>query len=301
MALPGNSEAPFTRHPAASPVKRPDSGSSGLIERAQGALHVGPPRRTIGNDDAIFDHNNPQVKEDILKMIIQYLQDEGYDASMMTVQDEANVKINEQVRHRSHFKRIKTAILDGEWAEVEKLVQKTSLKDHKTFLYNVYKEQFLELIDQFEYQKAFTLLTKRLKPLEQVGSQNNDFKNLCYLLTCKCIQDAPLKWEGVAASREKLVEQFSSMLEIENNGFEVTRQEMQQHRLLHMLKQAVRYQIEFSRYHPKVIPNVPTATFVGSGGIHLPGTGLCTDYWRTIHALFFRTPTKQHLRATAAM
>jgi hypothetical protein len=33
---------------------------------------------------------------------------------------------------------------------------------------------------------------------------------------------------------------------------------MQQHRLLHLLKQAVRYQIEFSRYHPKVVPIVPT-------------------------------------------
>lgn len=49
--------------------------------------------------------------QDIIKMIIQYLQDEGYFASMMTIQDEANVRVNEHLRHRSQFKRIKTAIM----------------------------------------------------------------------------------------------------------------------------------------------------------------------------------------------
>ncbi|XP_024385842.1 uncharacterized protein [Physcomitrium patens] len=231
-----------------------------LTERARAAVYAGPPRRTIGNDDAIFDHDDPRIKEDIIRMIVQYLQDEGYVASIMTIQDEASVRFTENLRNRSHFKRIKAAILDGEWVEMEKLVQKTPLKDHKHFLYTVYKQQYLELIEQLEYQKAFALLTKRLKPLEQMGSLHNEFKDLCYLLTCKSIQDAPFfkTWEGVASSREKLVEQFSSMLEIENNDFAVVRHEVQPQRLLHLLKQAVRYQIEFSRYHPKVVPSVPT-------------------------------------------
>lgn len=37
---------------------------------------------------------------------------------------------------------------------MEKLVQKTPLKDHKHFLYTVYKQQYLELIEQLEYQKV---------------------------------------------------------------------------------------------------------------------------------------------------
>jgi hypothetical protein len=39
------------------------SGTGGLTERARGAVYAGPPRRTIGNDDAIFDHENPKIKE----------------------------------------------------------------------------------------------------------------------------------------------------------------------------------------------------------------------------------------------
>ena len=33
-------------------------------------------------------------------------------------------------------------------------MQKTPLKDHKHFLYTVYKQQYLELIEQLEYQKV---------------------------------------------------------------------------------------------------------------------------------------------------
>lgn len=253
---------PVLARGASSSSRQEANGSDrvDLTERARAAIHAGPPRRTIGNDDAIFDHDDPKIKEDVVRMIVQYLQDEGYTASIMTIQDEASVRFTENLRNRSHFKRIKAAILDGEWVETEKLVQKTPLKDHKHFLYTVYKQQYLELIEQLEYQKAFALLTKRLKPLEQIGSLNNEFKDLCYLLTCKSIQDAPFfkSWEGVANSREKLVEQFSSMLEIENNDIAVARHEVQPQRLLHLLKQAVRYQIEFSRYHPKVVPSVPT-------------------------------------------
>jgi len=34
-----------------------------LTERARAAVYAGPPRRTIGNDDAIFDHDDPKIKE----------------------------------------------------------------------------------------------------------------------------------------------------------------------------------------------------------------------------------------------
>lgn len=40
-----------------------NEGGSKLRERAQGALYAGTPRRIIGDDDAIFDHNNPKIKE----------------------------------------------------------------------------------------------------------------------------------------------------------------------------------------------------------------------------------------------
>ena len=96
-------------------------------------------------------------------MILQYLQDEGYTASSMTIQDETNVKLLEQVSQRAHVKRMRRAILDGDWLEVEKLCAKSGFAKSKSFLYAAYRAQYLELIEGQEYQKAFTHLTKRLK------------------------------------------------------------------------------------------------------------------------------------------
>ena len=96
-------------------------------------------------------------------MILQYLQDEGYPASSMTIQDETNVKLLEQVSQRAHVKRMRRAILDGDWLEVEKLCAKSGFAKSKSFLYAAYRAQYLELIEGQEYQKAFTHLTKRLK------------------------------------------------------------------------------------------------------------------------------------------
>jgi WD40 repeat protein len=64
-------------------------------------------------------------------------------------------------------------------------------------------------------------------------------------------------WEGISASREKLVELFQSMMD-----HEIT--EREQHvfvppqRLIQLLRQAVAYQVECSRYHPSVTPRITT-------------------------------------------
>ena len=117
-------------------------------------------------DQAIFDPNDPDVKQDIIRVIIQYLQDEGYYGSSMVVQDETNVKVKAASNKRSQLKRMKRAILDGDWPEVERLLARTTFKNRKAFRYAVHRQQFLELIEAQESQKAFAILQNRLKELE---------------------------------------------------------------------------------------------------------------------------------------
>jgi hypothetical protein len=73
------------------------------------------------------------------------------------------------------------------------------------FLYAVCKQEYFELIDRQEYQKAFTFLTTHLKPLEKISTMTNknEFKDLCYLLTCKSVGEVEAfrDWEGVVKSR----------------------------------------------------------------------------------------------------
>ena len=58
------------------------------------------------------------------------------------------------------------------------------------FLYAAYRLQFLELLDGGEQHKAFTQLTKRLKPLESCAPSPAEFRDLCYLLTCRSVHEA---------------------------------------------------------------------------------------------------------------
>ena len=158
-----------------------------------------------------------------------------------------------QARRAAHpeaqLKRMRKAILDGDWVEVEKMCSKASLPNYKAFLYAAHRAQYLELIEGGESQKAFTHLTKRLKPLESVAPSPSDFRDLCYLLTCKSVQEVVRDWEGAVPARERLVEQYNSMLDLE--AAEGGGTPLPEQRLLRLLQQAVAYQMEFSHYHPR--------------------------------------------------
>ncbi|KAG0217380.1 hypothetical protein BGX33_010683 [Mortierella sp. NVP41] len=221
--------------------------------------HVGMNPSRIRPTEDIFNPNDPHIREDIMRMIMQYLGDEGYNASQMTIQDESNVKWHEREENTNDTRRLKKAILDGEWTEVDKICSKPLFKNQKSFLFAVYKQQYLEYIEHREMQKAFTFIQKRLKPLEQHQKTPAEFKDLCYLLTTKSIHDAPSfrSWEGIAQGRDKLVEQFQSMLDVENSVKDGSVY-VPPNRLLNLLRQAVAHQIEVSRYHPRISPIVET-------------------------------------------
>ncbi|CAN0418342.1 unnamed protein product, partial [Ectocarpus sp. 12 AP-2014] len=72
-------------------------------------------------------------------------------------------------------------------------------------------QEYLELIERQEYQRAFAFLNRRLKPMEATAASTpNEFLNLCYLLTCKSVSDAGhfRSWGGVLGGREKLAEEL---------------------------------------------------------------------------------------------
>lgn len=120
------------------------------------------------------------------------------------------------------------------------------------------------MIAREESSRAFQFLHKRLKPMEAEGKQ--EFPQLCYLLSCRSVTDAPLfrNWDQTAA-REELAETFNTMfsLVLDNvtfSGSNAGRNNVDAERLVQLLQQAITYQIEFSEYHRRsgVTPMVQT-------------------------------------------
>lgn len=225
-------------------------------------------------DHSIFDPADPSVKHEIIQTIIQYLQDEGYYNSSMVVQDETNVKIRNAAAKRSQLRRMKRAILGGDWQEVERLLTRTTFKSMKVFKFAVHRQQFLELIDEQQHLKAFSLLQRQLKELEAYARTTDEFRDMCYLLTCKSVTDAPSfrEWDGVTHSRMALVEQYSRLLDF--NSFQrdafiprvrsanaerlIDASDIPPARLVHLFQQALAFQIGSSRHAPKAPPRIGT-------------------------------------------
>ncbi|KAJ1725153.1 hypothetical protein LPJ53_000649 [Coemansia erecta] len=215
---------------------------------------------TDASSDRLFDENSPRIRRDIIRIVGQYLDSLGYTSTKVTLYDEAQVKQHRENNYISDVVRLRSAVLDGEWPEVDRICASDYLRDKKHILYSVYKQQYLELIDDNESQKAFTILNKHLKPLEAQQSFQGEFRDLCYLLTTKSIQDAPAfrNWDGIASSREKLAEYLQNILEFEIVGREEEPQHLKPNRLVSMLRQAVAYQIESCQYHAEAVPLVPS-------------------------------------------
>ncbi|SCZ88541.1 BZ3500_MvSof-1268-A1-R1_Chr2-1g04478 [Microbotryum saponariae] len=216
--------------------------------------------------------------QDILRLIEQYLSEEGYMATKLVLHDEANLKAKEKGERQVQTRNLKRAILEGDWAEVDQIVSKGPLvRTQNALLYSLYRQResihaisnslnisniasCKRLTSPLHFRQAFTLLNKRLKPLEHYQPTPADFKDLCYLLSAKSVHDAPSfkAWEGVSSAREKLCDVLEQMVERERDEKEEESAYVPPGRLVTMLEQAVSFQLELSRFRPRQAPVIRT-------------------------------------------
>ena len=64
--------------------------------------------------------------------------------------------------------------------------------EQRIYAYLVHRQEYLELIDSGDQHRAFSYLSKKLKPYEDisVAQHSNEMKELCYLLTCKSVSES---------------------------------------------------------------------------------------------------------------
>ncbi|PWN44463.1 WD40 repeat-like protein [Ceraceosorus guamensis] len=261
----------------------PQAADSGSTHRAEVAWSTfDDPDDRLGGDgraretssasrSAVLDWSDSKLRDDTLKLIEQFLADEGFGATKQMLAEEWSGQVRAREEQSADARMLRKGILEGAWDEVEKLLSKPLVRSINAFRYACYKQIFLELIDGREFQKAFTFLNKRLRGLEHFQPHAEEFKDLCYLLSAKSITDAPSfrSWEGAQPAREALVTQFSGLLEQDHLDAAAAADEatgghtsdpasayVPPERLKSLLHMAVAYQVEFSKYHPRKAPRV---------------------------------------------
>lgn len=63
--------------------------------------------------DRVLSPEEPRIKEDLIRLIAQHLNEEGYQASKLTLMDECNLKSRERDERQLDFLRLRKAILGG--------------------------------------------------------------------------------------------------------------------------------------------------------------------------------------------
>ncbi|PVU87218.1 hypothetical protein BB561_006430 [Smittium simulii] len=198
----------------------------------------------------LFNESDPRIKNDLVRIIGQYLDDNGFTTTKTVLFDEANIRKKQKSDYLTDMVNLRQAVIDGDWDEIDQIHSGSNFKSNKGISYRIYKQKYLELIEEGESQK----------PLEQHQTFTGEFRDLCYLLTAKSIQDAPLfkTWDGIVSARQKLADDLQSVLELEIGDQQPDNIYVPKKRLTQLLYQAVAYQIESNKYHTSENPTITT-------------------------------------------
>ena len=122
-------------------------------------------------------------KRDMLLLIMDYLRQEGYDQSYISLEQESGVNLYNYDEKIDNLRRV---ILDGDWEEVEKFInenkQKNVLLPYNNLIFEIKKEKLLEEVELQNNEDVLDELAQELKELQGLGL-NSEFNELINYLS----------------------------------------------------------------------------------------------------------------------
>lgn len=136
--------------------------------------------KTSSSPIEYFDPKDENIKKEILAMIAQFLDENGYKSSAQVLSDEANLKSEEEDQKKTELGALKAALKSDDWPKIESLQLEKSLAPR--FIYQVYRYHFITLLSSGDSQAALQFLSGRLRPYKNFEEPAKDFEYLCKLL-----------------------------------------------------------------------------------------------------------------------
>ena len=129
-----------------------------------------------------FSKNNSKFiyslkNEDIILLIMDFLKNEGYDRSYVSLEEESGINL---YNYDENLGILRGFILDGYWEEAEKSLEifiNRKNFPYKSLIFEIRKEKLIEEIEAQQKDGTFDGLAKELKDLQDLGC-NKEFNNL---------------------------------------------------------------------------------------------------------------------------
>lgn len=197
---------------------------AGVTEKFKGGVATASVDKFV-DSFLLTSANRSKLKKEMLSLIHGYLIEQG-----LTKAAEALKEGSKEIQQRAQSlelaaTKIQNGIAVGDWKLVRTWLKKEFGKSEDTFrhfLFQVTKQEYLELICNRDVNKALTVLHKRLKPLEgELLAENIDVREemwqLAYLIVCNSVSEAKLfeHWD-LRVSRDNLSQSFSMILKLMN-------------------------------------------------------------------------------------
>lgn len=118
----------------------------------------------------VFEADDESIRSDMLLLIIEHLHKEKLSSAATVLEDEVASKLSAVNSKRVKIMKFHKALLNGDWDSSVKLLSTLAPKaSQRSLLYFILRQQYLELIDNGEHERAFHFLIKHLKPLEDIA------------------------------------------------------------------------------------------------------------------------------------
>lgn len=145
----------------------------------------------------------------MLRLMIQYLSDLGLNKTVQALENESQITFES-----AQVSQFRSAILNGNWDELDQYFSLLQINEKfiKNVKFLVYKQKYLELLEQSLVKDALYTLRHELTPL---GVENKELHKLSSLIMVQNSQDLISKsgWNGVNGnSRKKLLKEIQSRL-----------------------------------------------------------------------------------------
>lgn len=190
-------------------------------------------------------YDEPKLKNEILLMIVQYLEDSQYYASALNLRDEIRLQCSLDTQRGKQLTTLRSSITSGDWSTIENLTME--LCSTPNLLYTILRHRFYELLLQGDTTTALQFLSTRLREYKSHEDVPGDFDRLCLLVVEAASPSQTPHLPDLEQSRTQIIAAIDK--ELSKSDMPLVEEKVSKQRLINLIKQAVTFQ--YGTFPPK--------------------------------------------------